>query len=60
MDTPFVVLRKIKIENDDRVPRPARKRSMSAKLVEMDLTIDCVMAENSDTLEQTKNDEKSG
>ena len=43
------------------IPSPARKRSISAKVVEMDLTIDYyVIADNSYTLKQTKNDEKSG
>ena len=42
------------------IPSPARKRSISAKVVEMDLTIDYVIADNSYSLKQTKEYEKTG
>jgi hypothetical protein len=60
MENPCVTLRKIKVErkDEDGVPQPDRKRSMSAKLVDMDSTIDCVVRAVS--LERTTNDDKSG
>ena len=60
IQNPFVKIEKLNTErkdNDYRVAQPTSKRSMSPKMVDMELTIDDVA--RSVSLELTTTDEKS-